>query len=137
MYAWLLVWLVCGVIGAIVGDSRRDVGFLAGFLVGFLLGPLGLFILIVLAVRGERKICKHCAKRIRVEAKVCPYCSSGRITSPATPEPAPRPVSLQATKEALNDAMQAVLGAENYCANCWEPLEEGDRFCRRCGTKRE
>ncbi|MCD4828604.1 MAG: zinc ribbon domain-containing protein [Candidatus Cloacimonetes bacterium] len=72
---FVAIWIVCGIIGSIIGNPK-GLGC-AGFVVGVLLGPLGVIIMVVLALVGdsrEKRQCPFCKKMINREATVCPFC---------------------------------------------------------------
>jgi len=66
----IFFWLICGVIAASIG-SDKECGCL-GFILGILLGPFG--IIIILLIKGNKKLCPYCMSRIPAEATVCSKC---------------------------------------------------------------
>ena len=81
---WLSLWIIAVIVAAVIAtriDRFRPVGCLPVLV----LGPFGLLLMGIRpashvsyerqpAPRGELKTCRHCARLIRIDARVCCYC---------------------------------------------------------------
>lgn len=92
----LISWLVCGIAAGHIHEQRGR-SMAAGFWAGILLGPLGVLLAIAaspdVAGRERRAIaanthrqCPDCAELVKVEARICRFCS---CALPPAPEAGP------------------------------------------------
>lgn len=79
-------------------------------------------ILIGLRLR-PRERCPGCQRWTSVKWRICPYC--GYILSEEEE-------ALLYTSQEHSEASGLV---RSLCPHCWEPLQQGDQFCGRCGGK--
>jgi len=74
LVSYELAFLLCfGITGAFMARHKRNM--LNGFLLGVLMCPLGLILAAYLNDR-TRTSCRHCAEKIKITAKVCPFCKT-------------------------------------------------------------
>ena len=90
----IFFWFICGVIAAVIG-SDKECGCL-GFILGILLGPFG--IIIILLIKGNRKLSPYCMSRINAEATVCSKCQRDMPQE----EKAEREIESEKTKEFID-----------------------------------
>lgn len=84
MLIWLILWVTGAIVAAVITtriDRLRPVGCLPILV----LGPFSMLLMGVMpanrvsyelqpAPDGELKTCRHCARLVRVQARVCRYC---------------------------------------------------------------
>ncbi len=81
---WLVLWVAATIVAAAI-TTRIDRFRPVGCLPILALGPFGLLLIGAMpanhvaskrqpAPRGELKPCRYCARLLRFEARVCPYC---------------------------------------------------------------
>jgi len=84
VFFWLLLWVAAAVVAAVIA-TRIERFRSAGCLPVLVLGPFALLLMGIRpanrvsyerqpAPRGELKTCRHCARLVRIEARVCRYC---------------------------------------------------------------
>jgi hypothetical protein len=79
-----IAWFLCAVTGAVLAMNRGNSGFI-GFLAGGLLGVFGLVMILTFERNPmpSEAWCDSCAKIIRKEAVLCPYCKTPRTGVPS------------------------------------------------------